>query len=76
MNKQYLEVDIEAIKEEIPLGKIGAPENISKCINWLIEDNYTNRYITENWFANSIIDLIDWKYYGVEENLSLGQREL
>ncbi len=41
-----------------------------------IEDNYTDSYITENWFANSIIDLIDWSYYGVYENLSLGQREL
>ena len=41
-----------------------------------IEDNYTNEYITETWLANSIIDLIDWPYYGVEEHLSLDQREL
>ena len=41
-----------------------------------IEDNYTNQYITENWLANSIIDLIDWSYYGIVEDLSQGQREL
>ena len=45
MNKQYLEADIETIKEEIPLGKLGLPENISKCVNWLIEDNYTTGQI-------------------------------
>ena len=42
----------------------------------LIEDNYTDKYIEENWFANSIIDLIDWNYYGIVDNLSNGQREL
>ena len=41
-----------------------------------IEDNYTDNYILENWLANSIIDLIDWDYYGIKENLSEGQREL
>jgi len=45
MNKQYSDKDIEAIKEEIPLGKLGVPENISKCVNWLIEDNYTTGQI-------------------------------
>ena len=45
MKKQYSEQDIEAIKEDIPLGKLGLPENISKCVNWLIEDNYTTGQI-------------------------------
>ena len=45
MNKQYTVQDIESIKEEIPLGKIGLPVNISKCVNWLIEDNYTTGQI-------------------------------
>lgn len=33
--------DIEALENEIPLGKIGKPEDIAKCVEWLIEDNYT-----------------------------------
>lgn len=41
MNKEYSEDDIENIKQEIPLEKVGKPENISKCVKWLIEDNYT-----------------------------------
>ena len=45
MNKQYSENEINAIKEEIPLGKIGEPSDISKCVNWLIEDNYTTGQI-------------------------------
>ena len=41
MNKEYSEDDIENIKQEIPLERVGKPENISKCVKWLIEDNYT-----------------------------------
>ena len=41
MNKEYSEKELEDIKEEIPLEKIGTPLDIAKCINWLIEDNYT-----------------------------------
>lgn len=41
MNKEYSNKEIENINQEIPLEKIGKPENISKCIKWLIEDNYT-----------------------------------
>ena len=33
--------DIEAIKGEIPLNRIGLTEDIAKCAKWLIEDNYT-----------------------------------
>ena len=51
-------------------------KNPTKELQNLIEDNYTDEYITENWFANSVIDLIDWSYYNVKENLSEGQREL
>ena len=29
------------IKEEIPLERVGKPEEITKCIEWLLEDNYT-----------------------------------
>lgn len=41
MNKNLKEEDLEKIKEEIPLEKIGLTEDIAKCVNWLIEDNYT-----------------------------------
>ena len=49
-----VEIDIETylsnlrmlgIKQEIPLEKIGKPESISKCVNWLIEDEYTTGQI-------------------------------
>ena len=41
MNKNLNENDIEAIKEEIPLNRIGVSTDIAKCAKWLIEDNYT-----------------------------------
>ena len=41
MNKEYSKEDIEEIKEEIPLERIGSTENIAKCVSWMIDDNYT-----------------------------------
>ena len=41
MNKGFSKEDIEAIKEEIPLGRIGEGVDIAKCVKWLIEDEYT-----------------------------------
>ena len=41
MNKNLNENDIESIKEEIPLNRIGVSTDIAKCAKWLIEDNYT-----------------------------------
>ena len=41
MNKNYSKEDIESIEEEIPLGKVGDTASISKCVNWLINDDYT-----------------------------------
>lgn len=41
MNDRLSKEDIQNIKEEIPLEKIGNAEDIAKCIEWLIEDNYT-----------------------------------
>ncbi len=41
MNEKYSAQEIEQIKEETPLVKIGKPEDIAKCIAWLIEDNFT-----------------------------------
>ena len=45
MNKYLSEKEIEEIKEEIPLGKIGETSAISKCVKWLIEDDYTTGQI-------------------------------
>ena len=45
MNSELDKEDIENIKSEIPLGKIGETHNISKCIEWLIEDEYTTGQI-------------------------------
>lgn len=45
MNKNVSSDVIESIKTEIPLNKIGNAEDISKCILWLIKDNYTTGQI-------------------------------
>lgn len=45
MNNCYSAEEIEAIKEEIPLERIGKKGDISKCIEWLIEDEYTTGQI-------------------------------
>ena len=41
MNKNYTKEEKEEMKNEIPLERLGMPVDIAKCINWLIEDNYT-----------------------------------
>lgn len=41
MNDNFSEQEINNIKDEIPLERIGKPEEITKCIEWLLEDNYT-----------------------------------
>ena len=41
MNKNLSKKDLENIKNEIPLEKIGKPEDIAKCAKWLMEDDYT-----------------------------------
>lgn len=41
MNKELTEAEINYIKEETPLQKIGNVNDIAKCVNWLIEDNFT-----------------------------------
>lgn len=45
MNKNLTKQDIENIKEEIPLSKIGNTEDIAKCVEWIIEDTYTTGQI-------------------------------
>lgn len=45
MNVEYTNEEIEDIKNQIPLGKIGRGLDIAKCIKWLIEDEYTTGQI-------------------------------
>lgn len=45
MNKNLTDEEIDKIKEEIPLGKIGKTSDIAKSIKWLIEDEYTTGQI-------------------------------
>ncbi len=41
MNSKFTKEELEEIKEEIPLGKIGDTTDVAKCVDWLIEDKYT-----------------------------------
>ena len=41
MNEKFTKEELDDIKEEIPLGTIGEALDISKCIEWLIDDKYT-----------------------------------
>lgn len=41
MNDRLTLEELEMIKANIPLGRIGEPTAIVKCIKWLIEDDYT-----------------------------------
>ena len=45
MNRHLNDEEIEQIRQEIPLEKIGMAEDIAKCVNWLIEDKYTTGQI-------------------------------
>lgn len=45
MNKELDKRELENIKNNIPLGKIGRPEDIARCVGWLIEDEYTTGQI-------------------------------
>ena len=41
MNAKFNEEELKEIEKEIPLERIGKPEDIAKCVKWLIEDDYT-----------------------------------
>ena len=45
MNKNISLDTINSIKDETPLGKIGSTSSIAKCVNWLIEDDFTTGQI-------------------------------
>lgn len=41
MNKNLNKEELEELKQETPLGKIGDASDIAKCVNWLVEDEFT-----------------------------------
>ena len=41
MNKNIDLEEVENIKNEIPLERIGNTSDISRCVNWLVNDQYT-----------------------------------
>lgn len=45
MNNEFSEQEINNIKEKIPLEKVGKVTDISKCVNWLVKDEYTTGQI-------------------------------
>ena len=45
MNNDISEDVMEIIKDETPLCRIGKPEDIAKCVKWLIEDTFTTGQI-------------------------------
>lgn len=41
INKDTTDEDWKIVEAETPMGKTGKPEDISKCIKWLIDDEFT-----------------------------------
>ena len=41
MNNDINEEDIEIIRNQIPLERIGTPQDIANCVKWLVEDTFT-----------------------------------
>lgn len=47
MNKELSKDDVEELEKEIPVKRIGQPEDIAKCVKMLIENKYiTGQVIT------------------------------
>ena len=45
MNAQLSKEELKQLEEDTPLGRIGLPQDIAKCVKWLIEDNFTTGQI-------------------------------
>ena len=45
MNKDITEEELGELKDETPLGKIGEPIDIARCVKWLVEDEFTTGQI-------------------------------
>ena len=49
MNKELKKEEILEIRKDIPLQRIGQPQDIAKCVSWLVDDNYiTGQIISIN----------------------------
>lgn len=47
MNKDISKEELEELEKEIPLKRMGEPEEIANCVKWLIENEYiTGQTIT------------------------------
>ena len=40
MNNELSKEDINELEKEIPLGKIGKPEDVAKCVKFFIDNEY------------------------------------
>lgn len=45
MNKNLSNEDVNCLKSEIPLSKLGRPIDVARCVKWLVEDEYTTGQI-------------------------------
>lgn len=45
MNANLSKEELNDLKEQTPLGRIGKPEDVAKCVKWLVEDNFTTGQI-------------------------------
>lgn len=45
MNSRLSYKELEQIKEQIPLNRIGNTKDIARCVKWLVEDEYTTGQI-------------------------------
>lgn len=45
MNANLSKQELKQLEEETPLGRMGKPEDIVKCVKWLIEDTFTTGQI-------------------------------
>lgn len=45
MNADLSTEELKQLEKDTPLGKIGKPEDIAKCVKWLIEDTFTTGQI-------------------------------
>lgn len=45
MNRNLTNEEIDEVDSQIPMGRFGTPEEIAKCVSWLIEDTYTTGQI-------------------------------
>ncbi len=53
MNAYFTEKEIDEVKEQTPLHKIGEGKDIAKCVKWLVEDEFTTGQVISingGWF--------------------------